>query len=96
MKVLVAAACIAILAFVGYFFWGEYSARRALDEARVAAAAREAADREALFTLASADPGEDDMVRGWCKLAEMRLSGIWKGNQTIERAVRNCRVLKYL
>lgn len=29
MKLLIGAACIAIIAFVGYFFWNEYSHREA-------------------------------------------------------------------
>ncbi|MDH7786328.1 hypothetical protein QBD01_002349 [Ochrobactrum sp. 19YEA23] len=27
MKLLVGAACVAVIAFVGYFFWGEYQRR---------------------------------------------------------------------
>lgn len=37
MKVLIGAACVAIIAFVGYFFWGEYQSRLEL-QAREAAA----------------------------------------------------------
>ena len=32
MKALIATACVAILAFVGYFFWGEYSKSKAAAE----------------------------------------------------------------
>lgn len=40
MRTLVAAACIAVLAFVGYYFWGEYekSVARAEAERRAEAA----------------------------------------------------------
>lgn len=40
MRTLVAAACIAVLAFVGYYFWGEYSrAKLALQKEENAARA---------------------------------------------------------
>lgn len=31
MKLLVGAACVAVIAFVGYFFWGEYASSQAVN-----------------------------------------------------------------
>lgn len=38
MKVLVGLACVAVIAFIGYFFWGEWQAARKADEATQLAA----------------------------------------------------------
>lgn len=47
MKILISAACIAVLAFVGYFFWGEYEKRQALQEMKQAVERVEQANRQA-------------------------------------------------
>ncbi|GHC61485.1 hypothetical protein [Limoniibacter endophyticus] len=91
MKALVASACIAVIAFVGYYFWGEYEAR-ARQVARVeAATARNKADRDEIFELANANPGETDMASAWCRLTVMRLDGgKLAGNREAARLVTNC------
>lgn len=54
MRVLVAATCIAVLAVIGYFFWGEWSETRRLaaeQQAVQAAAAQLAKDRAPCIPL---------------------------------------------
>jgi Flp pilus assembly protein TadB len=46
MKALVAAACIAVLAAVGYFFWGEYERANRLAEAKKIASSTSRAEIE--------------------------------------------------
>lgn len=104
MRLLVAAACIAILAAVGYFFWGEYQAaadgKLRADAAEAVRQLRVEADRKAreeIFRLAYAEPDEEDMASGWCKLTAMRAEdGHLKGNKEAERIVQNCKRLGLL
>lgn len=56
LKSLVALACVAIVAFVGFFFWQEYQARAA-DEERAAAASKCALNRRVAENAKAA--GED-------------------------------------
>jgi predicted negative regulator of RcsB-dependent stress response len=37
MRFLIGAACVAVIAFVGYFFWGEYNKSQAIERAMQAA-----------------------------------------------------------
>lgn len=74
MKVLVGAACIAIIAAVGYFFWSEYADRRDAETRAAVAEVRAAATRQEsdiartnLFRLADAAAGEDGKVRSYCR-----------------------------
>lgn len=46
MKALVGAACVAIIAFVVYFFWGEYQQRKQAESVRAAYAAQQLADTQ--------------------------------------------------
>lgn len=104
MKTLVAITCLAVLAAVGYFFWGEYQAAAdAKLRAEAAKAVRELraeADRRAreeIFRLAYAEPDEEDMASGWCKLTATRAEdGHLKGNKEAERIVQNCKRLGLL
>lgn len=64
MKALLAATCVAVLAVVGYYFWGEWQKH---------AAAQEYADNLAsakadLFRLAQAEPYEVEKAIKFCKL----------------------------
>lgn len=97
MKALIAAACVAVILAVGYYFWGEYSHHAEQAAANAAANTAMEAKRAALFTLANAGKSEDDMVRAWCKLAKMRIDGgIWESNATAAAAVGDCRHFGYL
>lgn len=104
MRALVAATCIAILAAIGYFFWGEYQAaadaklradaKKAVIEMRIEADRKA---REEIFRLAYAEPGEEDMASGWCKLTATRTEdGHLKGNKEAARIVQNCKRLGLL
>lgn len=97
MRFLIGAACIAVIAFVSYFFWSEYSTKVAISNAVQAQESAANKARTELFRLANADEGEVSMVRAWCKYAEMRTDdGPWTGNVQIEQAVSNCRTFGYL
>lgn len=104
MKALIAATCLAVLATVGYFFWGEYQAaadaKLRADAAEAVRQLRAEADRNAreeIFRLAYAEPGEEDMASGWCRLTAMRAEdGHLKGNKEAERIVANCKRLGLL
>lgn len=104
MKALIGTTCIAILAAVGYFFWGEYQAAAdaklradAVEAVRQLRAEADRKAREEIFRLAYAEPGEEDMASGWCKLTAMRAEdGRLKGNAEAERIVQNCKRLGLL
>lgn len=91
---LCAAACVAVLAAVGYFFYGEYAEAKA----RAAETARLEDVRKELFTLADAKADEPDKVRKHCRAAEAGLTvsylnhahGHWR------HVVKNCRYFGYL
>ncbi|PWJ73826.1 hypothetical protein C7441_1259 [Pseudaminobacter salicylatoxidans] len=94
MKALVAAACIAVLAFVGYYFLGEYSDYSARQASASAAAAKMEDAREEIFKLAEADPHEPKVAASWCRLTAMRLNGgNLDGNNQAARIVANCKML---
>lgn len=92
MKVLTAAACVAIVLFVGYFFFGEYKEHRE----RAQRAERREEAREELFRLANAEPYEIDKVQSFCVLLRDRARKDDSANEMIEILVRNCRGLGYL
>lgn len=90
MRILVAVACVAIISFVGYYFWTEYSAARMAAEREAAA---EEARRE-LFELAGAEPGETAVVRTYCREIEDRVdSGDLRDNSFAQNVLNNCRAL---
>lgn len=62
LKGLVAAACIAVLAAVGYYFWAEYSAA----QDRAIRASNLAAIRAQVFKDAEAAPGDFLKVERHC------------------------------
>ncbi len=89
---LVAAAAIAIIAVVGYYFWGEYqqSSRRAEAEKRIEGV------RAELFDLAKAEPSETNKVTEFCKNIETLLASSLKENSMAIQVGKNCRALGYL
>jgi len=92
MKALIAAACIAVLAFVGYYFWGEYSKYEARQEAM-----RQTENlRKGLFTLAKAEDGNVLKVRHFCDL--MTKINTNNPDRSLEResVIRTCRDFGYL
>jgi len=91
LKTLLAATCIAILAGIGYYFYGEI--RLAADRAEEAKT-REYVRRE-LFQLAGATPQEADKVRKFCTTL---VSPSWQAEKDAfyRRIVGNCRALGYL
>lgn len=62
MKALIAATCVAILATVGYYFWGEYSEAKAQRERD----AEIAVVRAQVFEDARASPGDYAKARQHC------------------------------
>lgn len=95
MKALVAAACIAIIAAVGYYFWQEHQ-RSLVARGIAAASARREAAVKALFDAAGARPFEASKVRKFC--AEMdRQNETAKGNiDALVSVTERCRALGYL
>ena len=57
MKALVGATCIAVIAFVGYFFWGEYAKETAREKAAVARSVTAFSDN--CFRLVESSPKYD-------------------------------------
>lgn len=94
MKVLVGAACVAILAVAAYFFWGEY-----LDFRQTASRQEnENAARLELFSYAGVEPGSPDAIEkvsGFCsRMADKR----YKQNdnsELVSTLVQNCSALGY-
>lgn len=72
LKLLVAAACIAIITAVAHYFWSDYSERQArrtaADEynAQMQAIARRKETEKALYASAFADPWDKARVREYC------------------------------
>lgn len=91
MRILIGATCIAVLAAVGYYFWGEWqtSARSAQIEQ-----SREGARAE-LFRLAGAEPGDSASVRGFCKLMADKRYRDNDNSEFTATLVRNCSALGY-
>ncbi|TPM92730.1 hypothetical protein [Mesorhizobium sp. B2-1-3A] len=91
LKILIAAACVAVIAAVGYFALGEYKAYRLRAEIE---AGRESARAE-LFDLAKAKPYEIDKVRDFCKTMSDRRYGGDDNSEMVRILVRNCSGLGY-
>lgn len=91
LKALVAAACIAILAGVGYYFYSEarLAAEKTARTERIEGARRE------LFGLAKAKAHEVDKVRDFCGFL---VSPKFTGDKDVfyRQVVVNCRNLGYL
>lgn len=93
MRMLVGAACIAIIAFVGHSFWNEWSAYRAARlEAQQLAQAKEDS-RALLYERFSSDPDPEKRIHAYCEnvangwvsasdpeaiVARCRLAGFWR------------------
>ena len=92
MKALIATACIAVIAAVGYYFWGEWQSAR---ERAYRAAELEGARNE-LFEFAKAKPHETEKVRVWCRAADKAIETTLRDNEIAIQAVRNCRYFDYL
>ncbi len=63
MRYLIGAACIAVIAAVGYYFWGEWQAHQA-------AVARDADIKRAesaLYEALKLEPGDIAGARSWCR-----------------------------
>src|SRR5690606_16338811 len=91
---LCAATCVAVLAAVGYFFYGEYAEAKA----RAAETARLEDVRKELFALAEAGAGEVDKVRKYCSVAETGLTVHYlrDAHDHWRQVVKNCRYFGYL
>lgn len=95
LKRVVAMAAVAVIAAVGYYFWSEYSAYRARQDAELTTERA----RAELFEQAEAGPGDAASVRVWCKIVSDRLdTGGYSasGAEARRRLVSNCRALGYL
>jgi len=90
MKALVAAACIAILAVVGYFFYGEaqQAAERAAHQDRVEEARRE------LFRLTIAKPHELQYVISYCE--SLASGGLRNKTAGQRQTIATCQLAGYL
>lgn len=94
MKALIAAACIAVLAFVGYYFWGEY------ERARAAATYAESVEdsRREIFSLAAKSVGLNDeqRARNYCDvLSRINQNNSDKSSER-ERVLNICRSFGFL
>lgn len=95
MKTLVAITCLAVLAAVGYFFWGEYNVYAA-KEARIAAAtAQRDQIRRDIYRLAAADPDEHDVARTFCKASKLRLEWEKSPSSQQQAIVQGCKQLGF-
>lgn len=91
MKQLVALTCLAVLAAVGYFFWGEYETHSAR-KARVAAAtAQQDKIRRDIYRLAAADPDERDVALTFCKASKLRLDWEQSPSSSQQAIVQGCK-----
>ncbi len=94
MKALLATTCLAVLAAVGYYFYGQW---REIDAAREANARIEAA-RSALFDYADAQAGEHEKVKQYCLVVDDILkSGRHPENRDFFTRMSNtCKYFHYL
>lgn len=95
MKILVGLASVAVIAFVGYFFWGEWQTRQTELAIRSQLALSERA-RASLFNQANLEPGDEAGLADYCQ----RISDltVWrlKDNEVALATAHNCRVLGYV
>ena len=83
MKALVGATCIAVIAFVGYFFWGEYSrsqARAQNYQAKVDRFIDEYCERISRFSARydknyTQSLGHDEVMKRYKQCNDFRLTG---------------------
>ncbi|KFL24994.1 hypothetical protein JP74_21760 [Devosia sp. 17-2-E-8] len=92
MRLLVAVACVAVIAFVGYFFWGEWNAYRAREEVQTAAVARVEQSRQNIEALLKTAPPEWNTVPTMCRQL-MKIPN--PANAGREGFVEDCRILGY-
>ncbi|GLK78051.1 hypothetical protein GCM10008171_33050 [Methylopila jiangsuensis] len=93
LKALIAVTCVAVLAYVGWFGWTQYSAH----QAKIERAMRAEEDRQELFEISKAKPGEDDKVRSWCSQADYSLRHTeLRSNEYLRQIINNCNILGYL
>lgn len=93
MKALVVVTCVAVLAAVGYYFWGEYGSFRAKSDRE----ARADGARKELFELAQAGEYERDKVVSFCNGVDNIIQNI-ASPDTVDmwqQVKTNCRVLGY-
>ena len=91
MKTLVAAACLAVLAAVSFYFWGEYRQMRRATEIQ---AGRESA-RQELFQLSGAKSFETEKVRDFCKRMSDKRYRENDNSDFVRILVRNCGALGF-
>lgn len=101
LKLLVGTACVAVIAAVGYFFWGEYDqySQRVEREQEIEAAKVEReqqfeAAKNELFKYAEAEPGDFVKVKVYCRDTNVRRDH--SENPFIKQILTNCRALGYL
>jgi hypothetical protein len=95
LKVLVAAACITVIAGGAYMAVREW--QRSEEQARMSAA--QDANVARLYRLSDAQPGQDDKVRTFCGLADRRLGDSNIPDDTkkeIRQITDTCRLLNFL
>lgn len=88
MKALVTATCVAVLAAVGVYLWGQFSERQ---QSRAALTHDEGVRKE-LFEFAKALPGDDEKVRSFCT----RVRDASDQSEAFRQVAANCRALGYL
>jgi len=91
LKVLVASACVVVIAGGGWYAWGEYS-RYSIQSER--AEIRERVRKE-LFSLAQANDNEPEKVRTLCGVLRDRPDD-FSNKEFAAQVLRNCRALGYL
>ncbi|WEK05777.1 MAG: hypothetical protein P0Y65_05840 [Candidatus Devosia phytovorans] len=90
MKILVGLASVAVIAFVGYFFWGEWQQRQAQEQLRVAANEERARAQDSLQLLTATAPASRNTVPLMCRYLRSAPDGI---AIDFEQSLKDCEVL---
>lgn len=83
MRLLIAAACVAVIAFVGYFFWGEYSqsqARAQYAQAKIEKFVEDYCERISRYSAKydkdyTASLGRDEVMRRDKQCSDFKMTG---------------------
>ena len=90
-KTMIIGACAVIIIGGGYYGWSEYQ--------RISAAAERQAGvdraRKEIFQLASAEDGDLERVRQFCKAANTLAESQFKDDDYAQNIARNCRAFGY-
>lgn len=95
MKLLIATACVCIIAASGFYFYGQYQAHQVAAEVAKRAAGIEAARKE-IFQFAGATDDDVQKAERWCANLSENIGKSIDDSDLARGVLRNCRSFGYL